>query len=82
MEDLTDEVVALREKLKSMTEEVEDLCAFKSCGVEDELQLHIDNLHQYNEIKDTGQLLLGKLAEVEGTTTATLYQRFGLHLDN
>lgn len=28
---------------------------------EEELQAHIDKLHEYNEIKDVGQLLIGKL---------------------
>ena len=30
---------------------------------EDELQLHIEKLHEYNEIKDVGQLLLGKIGK-------------------
>ena len=28
---------------------------------EEELQQHIQKLHEYNEIKDVGQLLIGKL---------------------
>lgn len=28
---------------------------------EEELQEHIDKLHEYNEIKDVGQLIIGKL---------------------
>ena len=30
---------------------------------EEELQEHIDKLHEYNEIKDIGQLLIGKLGQ-------------------
>ena len=30
---------------------------------EEELQLHIEKLHEYNEIKDVGQLLIGKLGK-------------------
>jgi len=34
---------------------------FYSRYCEEELQEHIDKLHEYNEIKDVGQLLIGKL---------------------
>jgi len=71
------------EELKNTTREVEE--EIKALSVEyneEELQQHIDRLHEYNEVKDMGQMLLGKLAEVEGTTTTSLYQRFGLEVDN
>lgn len=29
----------------------------------DELEAHISKLHEYNDIKDVGQMLLGKLGE-------------------
>lgn len=35
-------------------------------------------LHEYNEIKDVTQMLLGKLAEIEGVCSKYLYGRFGL----
>ena len=49
---------------------------------EDELEMHIKALHDYNEIKDIGQILLGKIAEAENTTTTSLYSRFRLELDD
>lgn len=49
---------------------------------EEELQQHIQKLHEYNEIKDVGQLLIGKLAELNGTTTRAMYQEFGLDLED
>ncbi len=57
----------------------------------------INSLHDYNDMKDTAQMLLGKLgtcslcmgikiytcsAEIEGVRTATLYPKFGLSLDD
>ena len=74
---LAREILTLKSELKQVEEEVAELT--KDYHVQ-ELQSHIDTLHEYNEIKDAGQTLLGKLAEVEGTTTACLYNRYGLEL--
>ena len=35
---------------------------------EAELQQHIDKLHEYNEIKDVGQLLIGKLGKYKNNS--------------
>ena len=43
---------------------------------------HIVALHGYNEIKDVGQMLMGKLAEMEGGITREMYPRFGLNLED
>ncbi|XP_071760790.1 DNA repair protein SWI5 homolog isoform X2 [Centroberyx gerrardi] len=48
----------------------------------EELEQHIDLLHEYNDIKDIGQTLLGRLAALRGTTTRDLYGHFGLELDD
>lgn len=79
LEVLAEEVEKLREKLEKVEEERSTLEENYS---EEELQGHIDKLHEYNEVKDMGQLLLGKLAEIEGTTTTALYEQFGLELDD
>ncbi|ELT94775.1 hypothetical protein CAPTEDRAFT_99674, partial [Capitella teleta] len=47
-----------------------------------ELQGHITKLHEYNEMKDVGQMLLGKLAVERGTTTKELYGEYGLDLND
>lgn len=39
---------------------------------------YIDALHDYNELKDGGQSLLGRLAVARETTTRALYPDFGL----
>lgn len=79
-EQISKDVEKLRTQLKEIDGNIEELTA-SGCR-EDELKLHIDALHEYNEIKDVGQMLLGKMAELEGTTTTALYERFGLDLDN
>nr|XP_019938082.1 PREDICTED: DNA repair protein SWI5 homolog [Paralichthys olivaceus] len=48
----------------------------------EELEHHIDKLHEYNDIKDIGQSLLGRIAALRGTTTRDLYSHFGLELDD
>ncbi|KAF9365847.1 swi5-like zinc finger protein [Mortierella sp. NVP85] len=44
----------------------------------DIIDRHIKQLHRYNEIKDAGQIILGKCAELEGTTIKKQYEIFGL----
>jgi len=43
---------------------------------------HYQQLHEYNEIKDVGQMLLGKCAEIEGTTTREMYKKFEVELND
>lgn len=45
-----------------------------------EVQDHMKRLHAYNETRDVTQDLLGRIASVEGTTVAALYERFDLEL--
>jgi len=39
---------------------------------------HMERLHDYNSVKDVGQMLMGKLAEIEGEATRDMYKRYGL----
>lgn len=43
---------------------------------------HIRILHEYNELKDIVQSILGRLAEVEGTTTKQMYIKYGLEIND
>ena len=43
---------------------------------------YMDRLHRYNEAKDLAQALIGKLAQLTGTTTRSLYSKFGLSFDD
>ncbi|PFX25679.1 DNA repair protein SWI5 homolog [Stylophora pistillata] len=76
---LVKEIETLKAKLEILDNEIKDLSEEYS---EKELQQQIQMLHEYNEIKDVGQLLLGKLAEIDGTTTRAMYQEFGLDTDD
>ena len=49
---------------------------------EQQVKALIRQLHQYNEVKDLAQALIGQLANIEGCTTRELYPRFGLNIDD
>ncbi|XP_078080272.1 DNA repair protein SWI5 homolog [Mustelus asterias] len=70
----------LRKKCKDLDDQIEGLIS-EGYTLE-ELDQHIDQLHEYNDIKDVGQLLLGKLAVIRGVTTRELYSEFGLDLED
>ncbi|XP_076316308.1 DNA repair protein SWI5 homolog isoform X3 [Tachypleus tridentatus] len=48
----------------------------------EELQWHIDKLHEYNEIKDAAQCVLGRLASLDGVTIKEVHERYGLSMDD
>ena len=79
VEEVARDITQLRQQLENVENEIAEL---SKDYCEDELQQYIDHLHQYNEMKDVGQLLLGKLAEVQGTTVSELYKQFDLNLDD
>ena len=76
---LTTQVSQLKTRLEDVNTEITLLSANYNS---EELQLYIDGLHEYNEMKDAGQMLLGQLAVQEGTTTTALYGRFGLDIED
>ena len=78
-ETLRADIASLRERVEAAQRELDELSKEYS---EDEYQQYIDDLHEYNEVKDTAQILLGKLAEVRCTTVSELYKQFDLNLDD
>ena len=77
--DLPKEIARLKKQLEEVNREVSELSGLYN---EENLQLYIEKLHEYNDIKDAGQILMGKMAEVEGTTSVRLYKQYGLELDD
>ncbi|XP_076614791.1 DNA repair protein SWI5 homolog [Chaetodon auriga] len=75
-----EEVAELERRREQLDTEIAQLEA-EGYRVE-ELERHIDMLHEYNDIKDIGQSLLGRIAALRGTTTRDLYSHFGLELDD
>ncbi|KAF7669540.1 hypothetical protein LDENG_00155520 [Lucifuga dentata] len=75
-----EEVEELKKRRDQLDTEIAQLDA-EGYRVE-ELEHHIDMLHEYNDIKDIGQMLLGRIAALRATTTRELYSHFGLELDD
>ncbi|XP_069332964.1 DNA repair protein SWI5 homolog isoform X2 [Eulemur rufifrons] len=74
------DIQKLREKKDVLDKEISQLIS-EGYRV-DELEDHIAQLHEYNDIKDVGQMLLGKLAVIRGVTTKELYPEFGLDMND
>ncbi|XP_054853638.1 DNA repair protein SWI5 homolog [Eublepharis macularius] len=79
-ETLQHEIEELKCKDLALDQEIAQLVA-EGFSLE-ELDRHIALLHEYNEIKDTGQMLLGRLAVIRGVTTKELYPEFDLDLND
>uniref|UniRef100_A0A8C0VTZ5 DNA repair protein SWI5 homolog n=1 Tax=Cyanistes caeruleus TaxID=156563 RepID=A0A8C0VTZ5_CYACU len=74
------EIEELKRKDLALDQEIAQLLS-EGYSLE-ELDKHISLLHEYNEIKDAGQMLLGKLAVIRGVTTKQLYPEYDLELSD
>eukprot|EP01095_Lingulamoeba_sp_RSL-Kostka_P012805 TRINITY_DN5136_c0_g1_i1.p1 TRINITY_DN5136_c0_g1~~TRINITY_DN5136_c0_g1_i1.p1 ORF type:complete len:152 (+),score=40.95 TRINITY_DN5136_c0_g1_i1:41-457(+) len=77
-----EEYEILFEKRTKLNDIMTQTTELKECGYEKIVAEHIIRLHNYNDAKDGGQKLIGKLAEMEGVCTRDLYPRFGLELED
>ena len=73
---IEDEISVLREESIKLKEKLKLLSSDCSEG---EMEGILDRLHEYNDIKDATQILLGKLADFDEKPVAALYSRFGLN---
>ncbi|GFQ77039.1 hypothetical protein TNCT_460151 [Trichonephila clavata] len=79
-EDMKKSVIELWQKNEDLKKEIEDL---KEKGFEeDDLKWYIDKLHEYNEIKDVAQMIMGKIAVLEQTTVRKVHEEFGMKDDD
>ncbi|CAG8478753.1 11059_t:CDS:2 [Ambispora leptoticha] len=83
-EKLIIEIEGLEKKLEELRAEAKKLndSLGPEINAEKEIQNHCRLLHEYNEIRDVGQMLFGKCAVYEGTTTKKMYEKFGVDLED
>ncbi|KAJ2748844.1 swi5-like zinc finger protein [Coemansia nantahalensis] len=82
---LQEAVDALRSSVQAQTKARDALLSEAGLTVDQARELNdelIERLHRYNDIKDAGQLLFGKLAELKGTTIKDVYAEYGVSLDD
>ncbi|KAJ2459036.1 swi5-like zinc finger protein, partial [Coemansia sp. RSA 2322] len=82
--ELAETISALRRELEAQVKARDELLSDSSKMSVEQARLatneHIDRLHRYNDIKDAGQVLFGKLAELQGKTVKEVYEEYGVDL--
>jgi len=72
-------------RLRSLAEALDQQIARYSRDEQEydrEIKEHMERVHEYNEVKDVAQALMGRLATIEGVLTRDLYKRYELGLDD
>lgn len=71
----------MKERIVQLLKEISDsneIAEQKERACRDQLQ----RIHIYNDTKDAGQSLLGRLGQLEGKTLQELYNEYGLNQDD
>ncbi|KAF7279450.1 hypothetical protein GWI33_007215 [Rhynchophorus ferrugineus] len=73
------ELKLLYQSLKKRSAELDkEIAQIESEGISVNLKPEMQALHDYNDIKDVTQVVLGYLADTEHTPISELYQRYNL----
>ncbi|KAJ1992472.1 swi5-like zinc finger protein [Coemansia spiralis] len=81
--ELEDAIGSLRQDLDELAQKRDELLAKSNLSIEQARKMneeHIDRLHRYNDIKDAGQIMFGKLAELKGKTVKEIYEEYCVDL--
>lgn len=73
-EDDNSQISRLKEKIANVEEEIGKLDEF-NC---DELDTIINKLHYYNDVKDTAQFLIEKMAHIKCVTIKKMHEIYGM----
>ncbi|KAJ1979369.1 swi5-like zinc finger protein [Dimargaris verticillata] len=79
---LQQDIAALRSKVANLTTELQAVADISGTSAESDIDTYITQLHTYNEIKDFAQAILGKCAEIEGTTAKAMHEKFGADFED
>jgi len=70
----------LERLLKEENEIDDEIARLENAGYqESEADDYIESLHEYNDIKDLAQMVIGKLAELEQVSVGSLHEEFDVH---
>ncbi|KAJ5641515.1 Swi5-domain-containing protein [Penicillium lividum] len=75
---LRDSVAQLQSQLCELEKEIADDKAKLRNDPATTVQRHVRLLHEYNEIKDAAQGLMGLIADAKGARVAEIHQEFGV----
>ena len=73
---IEEEISVLKEESAKLEQKLELLSS--ECS-EIDMEDILNRLHEYNDIRDATQILLGKLADFDESPISALYSRFGLN---
>lgn len=65
------------EKLKEVEEKL-DIVLEQNKETSEVTKDYLQLLHEYNDVKDAAQVVMGALADLEGTTVSEIHNRFGM----
>lgn len=78
----TKETIELYKNLKLEAEELDKRIAeYTNQGIDTNLKPQMEALHEYNEMKDIAQQVLGLLADLKQTTVGEVHKVYGLPTD-
>ena len=73
------QIIDLRNKIVNVSQEIDSLMAKKDqFPTQEQLTGHMNRLHQYNDNKDIGQMILSHLAQIDNVTIQSLYEEYNL----
>ncbi|XP_015927314.1 DNA repair protein SWI5 homolog isoform X2 [Parasteatoda tepidariorum] len=76
LEELKKSTLEMWQKSEDMKQEIAKL-ENEGCS-EDQYKWYIDKLHEYNEVKDAAQIVMGQIAIIEETTVKKIHEQFGM----
>lgn len=81
----TSSVLELKARYERLIKENSELdrqiSELENQGITTDLKPQMEVLHEYNDMKDLAQMVLGYLADAEHVTVGELHRRFGLPMD-